>query len=337
MKIAKITVFNSILVLSAIGIMIFLLAGKFDYVVLMLRSIQLSYVVIIVALAILYHILVGISLTRLARVTNPSYTYFKGIHNAFIAAFFHGITPGSSGGQVAQAFVFNKQGVDSASAASILWIEFVLHQASLVIIGFVFLFTKIGILRMFNSNLQFLVVIGFVVNLVVLVFLYLIVQSPRFNQWFLIKGLVLLKKIKLVKNIESNQKKIITFVEQFEKAQKLFIKNLDAVAKVTLVMIVKLFVLYFIPYLIIHSFGVTVTNFSFIDIMALSAFLGMLKVFAPLPGGLLGTEILFILLFSLFTSQIVATSTMIVWRFVSFYMIMVIGLLFYIWYKFKLR
>ena len=52
MKIAKITVFNSILVLSAIGIMIFLLAGKFDYVVLVLRSIQLSYVVIIVALAI---------------------------------------------------------------------------------------------------------------------------------------------------------------------------------------------------------------------------------------------------------------------------------------------
>lgn len=337
MKITKLTILNGVTIITALGLMFFYLDDKIDYVISMLRSIQLSYVVIIIVLAIMYHVLVGISLTRLARVTNPKYTYFKGIHNAFIAAFFHGITPGSSGGQVAQAFVFNKQGVDSASAASILWIEFVLHQASLVIIGFLFLFTKVGILRMFNTNLQLLVVIGFVINILVLVFLYLIVQSPRFNQWFLIKGLALLKQCKLVKNIENNQKKIILFVDQFEKAQKLFTKNLDEVAKVTLVMIVKLFVLYFIPYVIIHSFGITVANFSFVDIMALSAFLGMLKVFAPLPGGLLGTEILFMLLFSLFTSQIVATSTMIVWRFVSFYMIMIIGSLFYIWYKFKLR
>ena len=337
MKFKKSTLFNIAFVLSAISLMIFMIADKLDTVTVLIGNIKLSYVISIIFLAILYHILVGISLTRLARVTNPNYTYLKGIHNAFIAAFFHGITPGSSGGQVAQAFIFNKQGVNSGSAASILWIEFVIHQAALVIVGFVFLFTKIGILRMLNSTLQVLVFIGFIVNLSVLLFLYLIVQSPKFNQWFLIKGLVFLKNIGVIKSIEKNKNRIIDFVDQFETTQKMFVQHLDEVAKVTFVTILKLILMYFIPYLIIRSFGVTVSSVSFIDVMALSAFLGMLKVFAPLPGGVGGTEVLFIILFSLFTNQIVATSTMIVWRFVSFYMIMLIGFLFYVTYKLKLR
>jgi glycosyltransferase 2 family protein len=337
MKTNKSFLLNFAIIISVIGLMIFIVADDFSSITRLLSSIRLSYVILIVLLTILYHVLVGVSLTRLARVSNPKYTYLKGIHNAFIAAFFHGITPGSSGGQVAQAIIFNKQGVNSGAAASILWIEFIIHQAALVIVGFIFLFTKVGILRMLNSTMQVLVFLGFIVNMIVLLFLFLIVQSPRFNEWFLIKGLHLLKKVRLIKSIEKNQQKIVEFVHQFEQAQTMLMNNLDEVARVTIMSICKITLFYFIPYLVLRSFGVQLISVNFLDIMALSAFLGMLKVFAPLPGGAGGTEVLFIILFSIFTNQIVATSTMIVWRFVSFYMIMLIGFLFYMTYKLKMR
>jgi len=337
MKLSKSKVINSAIFISVIGMMFLIMINDFSSITTLLKNIRLSYVVLIVALTILYHVLVGISITRLVRVSNPKYTYLKGIHNAFIAAFFHGITPGSSGGQVAQAIIFKKQGVNSGSAASVLWLEFIIHQAALVIVGFVFLFTKFGVLQLLGPTMQTLVIFGFLVNLVVLVFLFLIVQSPRFNQWFLLKGLYLMKKMRLIKSIEKNQKKMSDFVEQFDQAQKLFVNNLDEVAKVTFVYILKISIFYFIPYLVIRSFGFSFIRITFIDIMALSAFLGMLKVFAPLPGGIGSTEVLFIILFSLFTNQIVATSTMILWRFVSFYMIMLIGFLFYLTYKVKMR
>jgi glycosyltransferase 2 family protein len=334
---SKSKILNFAIIISVIGLMFFIMGNDFSSISRLLKNIQLSYVFLIVVLTILYHILVGISLTRLARVTNPQYTYLKGIHNAFIAAFFHGITPGSSGGQVAQAIIFNKQGVNSGSAASILWLEFVIHQAALIIVGFVFLFTKFGVLQQLNTTMQTLVIMGFFANLFVLVFLFLIVQSPRFNRWFLFRGLYFLKQLRIIKSVEKNQKRILDFVDQFDQAQTMFVNNLDEVAKVTFVYILKISLFYFIPYLAIRSFGVTFITVTFIDIMALSAFLGMLKVFAPLPGGAGGTEVLFIILFSIFTNQIVATSTMILWRFVSFYMIMLIGFISYMTYKVKLR
>lgn len=337
MKLSKSIILNFAIIISVIGLMFFIMGNDISSITKLLKTIRLSYVVLIVVLSLLYHVLVGISLTRLARVTNPKYTYLKGIHNAFIAAFFHGITPGSSGGQVAQAVIFKKQGINSGSAASILWLEFVIHQAALIIVGFVFLFTKFGVLQRLNSTMQTLVILGFFINLIVLIFLFLVVQSPRFNKWFLFKGLYLLKKFRIIKSVEKNQKRLSDFVEQFDQAQEMFINNLDEVAKVTFVYILKVSLFYFIPYLVIRSFGITSITVSFIDIMALSAFLGMLKVFAPLPGGAGGTEVLFIILFSLFTNQIVATSTMILWRFVSFYMIMIIGFIFYMTYKVKMR
>jgi len=337
MKLSKSNLLNFAIFISVIGLMLFIMANDFSSITRLLSNIRLGYVILIVTLTILYHILVGVSLTRLVRVTHPTYSYIEGIKNAFIAAFFHGITPGSSGGQVAQAIIFSKQGVKSGNAASILWLEFIIHQAALVIVGFVFLFTKFGILRLLNTTMQSLVFLGFFINLLVLLFLFLIVQSPRFNQWFLMKGLFILKSLHLIKSIEKNQKKIIEFVEQFSEAQELFIHNLDEVAKVTFMYIIKVTLFYFIPYLVIRSFGIQFSSITFLDIMALSAFLGMLKVFAPLPGGAGGTEVLFIILFSIFTNQIVATSTMIVWRFVSFYMIMLIGFVFYMTYKLKMR
>jgi len=337
MKINKSFILNFAIIISVVGLMFFIMGNDFSSITKLLKTIKLSYVFLIVILSLLYHVLVGITLTRLARVTNPQYTYLKGIHNAFIAAFFHGITPGSSGGQMAQAVIFKKQGINSGSAASILWLEFVLHQAALIIVGFVFLFTKFGVLQLLNTTMQTLVILGFFANLLVLVFLFLIVQSPRFNKWFLFKGLYLLQQLHIIKSVEKNQQRVSDFVEQFDQAQEMFINNLDEVAKVTFVYILKVSLFYFIPYLVIRSFGITFITVSFIDIMALSAFLGMLKVFAPLPGGVGGTEVLFIILFSLVTNQIVATSTMILWRFVSFYMIMLIGFIFYMTYKVKLR
>ncbi|MCD8574954.1 MAG: hypothetical protein LRY28_05635 [Erysipelotrichaceae bacterium] len=65
-----------------------------------------------------------------------------------------------------------------------------------------------------------------------------------------------MKSLHLIKSIEKNQKKIIEFVEQFSEAQELFIHNLDEVAKVTFMYIIKVTLFYFIPYLVIRSFGI---------------------------------------------------------------------------------
>ena len=106
-----------------------------DDVWLIVRRINMVYLGAIIVLSFLYHGLVALTLTKLTKSVVPEYTYRKGFINAMIAAFFHGVTPGASGGQVAQLYVFNKQGVSSSEATSILLIEFLVYQTAMIFVS----------------------------------------------------------------------------------------------------------------------------------------------------------------------------------------------------------
>ena len=58
--------------------------------------------------------------------------YKQGFTNAISGTFFNGITPFSSGGQFAQVYIFNRQGITPANSASILLMAFIVYQSVLV-------------------------------------------------------------------------------------------------------------------------------------------------------------------------------------------------------------
>jgi uncharacterized membrane protein YbhN (UPF0104 family) len=77
----------------------------------------------------------GVILFILARLYTTRYNLKKSINNYFIGMFFSHITPSGTGGQFAQAYVFSKQGIEIANAASILVMHFLLSQIAQVVFG----------------------------------------------------------------------------------------------------------------------------------------------------------------------------------------------------------
>jgi len=126
-KMFKSYTFNILLILVFTVSALYLTIRDFvDEILLALQSIDVGWLIVVILMALFYHVLIGIILTQLTRMSNPKYKYRQGIVNALIAAFFHGITPSASGGQFAQVYVFNKQKVALSDAASVLWLDFIL-------------------------------------------------------------------------------------------------------------------------------------------------------------------------------------------------------------------
>ncbi|MEF9962627.1 MAG: lysylphosphatidylglycerol synthase domain-containing protein, partial [Erysipelotrichaceae bacterium] len=71
--------------------------------------------------------------------------------------------------------------------------------------------------------------------------------------------------------------------------------------------------------------GIKLNLMDFMNIILMSCFIQMLNALTPLPGDTGWTESAFILIFCTLFSRVEASSIMILWRFVTYYLNLLIG------------
>ena len=59
--------------------------------------------------------------------------------------------------------------------------------------------------------------------------------------------------------------------------------------------------------------------------IVLVSFISIISSYVPLPGGIGGQEYLFILMFGVYVNQPLLSSLMIMWRFITYYLPMIVG------------
>lgn len=99
------------------------------------------WIVLIAVLGTAYYLLQGIVLYRIAKPYKTDIRIWDGIHNAYIAAFFNGVTP-LGGGQVAQTYAFRKLDMQYSDIASVLWKDFFLYQSTVLFYVSILLLTR---------------------------------------------------------------------------------------------------------------------------------------------------------------------------------------------------
>jgi glycosyltransferase 2 family protein len=335
-KIFKSYAFNILLILVFTIAALYLTIRDFvDEILQALGSIHWGWLTVVIIMALFYHVLIGVILTQLTRMSNPQYKYRQGIVNALIAAFFHGITPSASGGQFAQVYVFNKQKVALSDAASVLWLDFIIYQSTMVFTVFLLMLFRFQYFFNTHSPLFIFVIFGFLINASIIFGLWSLARLPRFHHWVSTRGIEIGIKLRLIKNKE----KSIAFMEdqidrfQVEKAKIPLHKPL--ICKIICLNIVRLMLYYFLPYIAMRSLGISLLEgYTWLDVMALAAFVSMINAFIPIPGASGGTEATFILMFTTIIGYINASATMIIWRLSNFYLIMFIGGIVFVLYKF---
>ena len=117
-------------------------------------------------------------LYRIAKPYKTDIRIWDGIHNAYIAAFFNGVTP-LGGGQVAQTYAFRKLDMQYSDIASVLWKDFFLYQSTVLFYVSILLLTRFSYAMEHFQIYFFLVLLGFAINASVILILWTMARFPK--------------------------------------------------------------------------------------------------------------------------------------------------------------
>lgn len=323
MKNAKRNTF--IVLLITIIILFFVLKDDYDNIVNNLLLANKFYILIGVVLIFIYWLLRSLCLYVIVKEYNPNVKFKKMLHQTVITQFFNGITPFSTGGQPMQVYMLKKSGVRIASATNIIVQDFIMYQLALIIIGIFALFVN-WYYHLFavSAILKSLIILGFIINILVGLGLIFISFSKKFNNFI---GNLIIKcclKLKIIKNKDNVIAKWEDKLSEFHTSARLFKKKKMLFFKSFLYCLLALIIFYTIPFFVFLSFDSSLA-ISIPKIITASAFVLIIGNFVPIPGGSGGIEYGFLKFFGAFVSNSILLSALIVWRFITYYLGIIIG------------
>ncbi len=296
----------------------------------LLTSISPMAFIGIVLYAILPNFFMGASLTAITKTYYPNFRFSQGLVNAFIGALFSGLTPGASGGQVVQVFVYSKQGVPFASASSALWMDFVIYQITLIgytIVCMLLCFPKYY--AQYPLLLSF-ILLGFLINGSVIFALWSMAKFPKLYEKISHWICHLCYKLHIVKNEEAALMRWDSQLRAFTNEINASKDNRKLVVQLIIINILRLTVYFSIPYVIGLAMHQTMP---LIDSIALACFVSMANAFFPIPGASGGTEVMFHTLYSMILEPALVSSIMLCWRFTTYHLVLVIGMVMFLFVR----
>ncbi len=315
-----------IILFTAIALF-FTLRKEFYSILEVLSHINYFWVAIIIVIALIPFIFEGLVLKIFANIYCKDYSLKQGVVNGLVGGFFCGITPFSSGGQFAQIYVFKKQGVSTTNAFGILLMYFIIYQISMV--GYTLLILLFKFNQFFNefSGFASLALVGFAVNALVITMLLIGAISSSFQTFLTGTVLKIGHHLHLVKNYDIAKISLDQKLDDFRQELYVMKHHKAAIIKSSLCIFIKLTVQYSIPFLTMLALGQHLPFHQYFDYIGICAFVYMITAFIPVPGASGGSEGTYALLFSYLMGNILSSSSMLIWRFATYYLVLIIGAL----------
>ncbi|MBC8609601.1 Uncharacterised protein family (UPF0104) [uncultured Ruminococcus sp.] len=274
-----------------------------------------------------YWLFESLALYLVANRMHQKLSFSESIKTSMVGQLFNCITPFASGGQPIQAYRLKQFGIPVGKASCILLAKFIVYQVVLTIYSLILILLRFSFFVSEVSSFEYLVLLGFGVNCVVVFLLIGVGFFPKGSKKALYGLTSLLGKLHLVKDRDKMRAKIDKELDEFYTSFRQLKENLTVLLAPCLVTVLQLTIFFTVPYCICLALGVA--DPQYLTIISAAAFVLMISSFIPLPGGSGGAEGGFYLLFSMFfpTAGLVAV-TIVLWRIMTFYLPIVVGFIF---------
>jgi len=290
-----------------------------------LTNVKILYLILGILFVYMSKFLIGFIVYLISKKDKENLSLKTMLHIEIIYPFFAGITPGSLGGESFEIFYMKSgAGLSLGKASNVVMQKYILYLISLILVNTITvilnLFTNIV---PFNGLVGSAVIINFVYNIALLGFLFLLVYNKKVNHFVMNKGLSFLHTIRIVKDIDKTQKRLNNYLDNFDEGvdklrsdKKLFIKLIG-------MSMLSLGCLLGAALPIARSLGIN--NISLLNLFILVTYTRMISLLVVTPGNSGGAEYCFIYLFTglLLDDEIMAY--MLIWRFVTYYIPLIVG------------
>lgn len=320
----KIKIYLVLVIILFAFVLYFSLKDNYIDIINALQSVKIIYLIFGILFVFFSKYLIGKTTYYLAKKEKDDVSLLKMIEISLIYPFFAGITPSSVGGESFEIFYLKQTGIPYGKSSNISIQKFILYQISLIIVNFLAVIVNIFVGIVPDTSLVgSSVTLNFIVNIVLLGFVFLLTYNKKFNHFIMQNGLVFLHKIKVVKDIEKTQKTLDSYLENFDegveklkKDQKLFIK---------LIGLNVLSLLFFILAAWPIARSLNVNSLNILELFVLATYARMMCLLIVTPGNSGAAEYCFIYLFTGLILEEDIMAYMLIWRFVTYYIPLIVG------------
>ena len=316
------------IILVSIGVVVLLTAvagGKQMWKVFI--SASANEIFFAACLMILVVFLDSLRTKLLSAVTGKKISLKKCLENTLLGMYVSALTPFSAGGQPFQVYHLSQQGIAAESSSMIVGVKFITSFSVMLSAGFLFLAVlNKKILQL--SGARWLMIAGLVLTCIMYVFFLLLIFSKRIAvKIILSKPLMKIISIALRKNTQKILEQATTKVDNYFRLVRNLWKEsrLLVIANILITVIIQICFMS-IPYLCLRSVTSTINSTYW-------QFLGMMFItttsvyFIPTPGSVGGVEGAFYLIFRGICSSTYIASTVILWRSITYYSLIIVGTL----------
>lgn len=314
-------IINLIIIFVVLSLVLyFSLKDNYQEIIDNIKNMNIIWLIISIIILIISRIFSAVSSYQMTKANDHHVSFLRAIQINLIIPFFHGVTPFAGGGQPMEIYYLHNEKIPLGKSTNIVLQNFIVYQTALIIISLIaVIYNVIFDLFPANSLIKQLVIIGFIINFLVWLFTLLVSLSKKFNQVILKITLFILKKF----NKPALKEKITNYLSNLHKNATTIMKHKKSSLLSLFANILSLICLYSIPYLVLT--GMDITNLNIIETIVATSYIMIMGSFVPIPGGTGGLEYGYMYFFNYLIGGSILTSSMLVWRFVSYYLAMIIG------------
>lgn len=314
-----------VLALVTILVLFFSLKDNYKEIIDTLFKMDIKWLVVGLLCVVAYWFLKTIPLYYFTKSHKKDFKYSSAVILLLRTQFVNAITPFATGGQPYQVYYLNKEGVRSSTSTSIILENFIVYQIALVFLGIVAMMCNF-FFHIFPHNdiLTHLITLGFVINTVVIIVSFIVAFGKKISKKIINFGINILSKLRIVKDKEAKLEKWNESITNFHKSAKVLMNDKKLFFSMIFVNLVALSILYMIPVFVLYAAG----NFNSVNVglaIIASAYVMLIGSFVPIPGGTGGLEYGFIKFYGFFIQGSLLSTTMLIWRFITYYFGLIVG------------
>lgn len=291
-----------------------------------LKQTSPQVIFLVVLASVCYTCIDGWNFASLARHYNPAFSNFQGIVCAFFSSFYRTLTIGS-GSAAATAYYMKQYGIDVGNGISISTVSYVFHKMVIGCYSLLLVLLYPGFLRKYYAGYIQYLSAGYALIFAVAAVLLLVCISPGFHRILLSVLGRLLKKDKWRPKIAVLEQELTVL----RTGTKELLGNKKAVAAVVLRDFLRDTCWYLIPWMILRES----TGIGPLESVYVTSLVTALAGVIPMPAGIGSTEVVYTLLFGAVAGEVKAASSMLIYRFSTYFVPFIIGGLAVISYRGK--
>ncbi len=250
--------------------------------------------------------------------------HFKGcMEVALIGQYYNAVTPFASGGQPAQVYYMSRFGIPAGYSTSVLIIKYLIYQVVLsafCAIAFIF---RADLIFSYPLVVVWISLIGFVINAGGVFLIYFLSLSRGFTRKIVLSVLNFFHRVRIVKDLEKWKVRMEEAVEDFHGSLCMFRGNYKGMALAAVLTAMQLIFYFSVTFFIYRAFDLK--DSAWVDMIFVQSFLYLAVSYFPAPGAMGASEGGFYLFFQRFFPGHLIFAAMVLWRFMTYYLNIIVG------------